>query len=85
MYQHNNKDSTILKKSNKLNISNDHDIERGKIPWPEGTCLIAGDPTILGLQEPRMSKNVKVRGFNGAIIKDMYHYLYPLLEKNPFT
>ena len=59
VYQNNNRDSTILKKSNKLNISNDHDIERGKIPWPEGTCLIAGDYTILGLQERRMSKNFK--------------------------
>ena len=30
-----------------------------------------------------MSKNFKVRGFNGANIKYMYHYLYPLLEKKP--
>ena len=30
-----------------------------------------------------MGAKFKVRGFSGAVIQDMYHYLHPLLEKKP--
>ena len=38
-----------------------------------------------GLDEQRLSryKHVKVRCFRGSTVKDMYHYLYPLLQKEP--
>ena len=55
----------------------------GKFPWPEETILVAGSSIIIGLEEKRMGKNFKVRGFSGAIVNDMYHYLHPLLEKRP--
>ena len=49
----------------------------------EGTCLIAGDSVVEGIDERRMSSKrvIKVRKFPGATISDMYHYLIPLLEK----
>ena len=46
-------------------------------------CLIAGDSTIIGVNEKQMGSNFKVRGFSGAVIENMYHYLHPLLEKKP--
>ena len=55
----------------------------GKIPWPEGTVLVAESSIIIGLEEKRMGKQFKVRGFSGAIVKDMFNYLQPLLEKKP--
>ena len=54
-----------------------------KKAWEPGTHLIVGDSTILGIEEKRMGKRVKVRGFPGAIINDFYDYLKPLLEQEP--
>ena len=50
--------------------------------WKSNTVLV-GDSIINGLMEKRMGKNVKVRSFPGANIKDMYSYLIPLIEKKP--
>ena len=36
-----------------------------------------------GTDERRMSSKFLVRKFPGAIISDKYHYLTPLLKKNP--
>ena len=53
--------------------------------WPKGTCLIAGDSMVEGIDKRRMSSKwvIKVRKFPEATISDMYHYLIPLLEKKP--
>ena len=51
--------------------------------WAKGTVLITGDSIVLGLQEKKMGKNVKVRGFSGVNINDFYTYLIPLLRKKP--
>ena len=54
-----------------------------KTVWTKGTVLITGDSLVLGLQEKKMGKNVKVRGFSGGNINDFYTYLIPLLRKKP--
>ena len=56
-----------------------------KPPWPRGTCLVTGDSMSSYIDEARMSRkfNVKVRTFLGTKTDDMFHYLVPLLEKNP--
>ena len=78
--------------SNKICISRDKSLnidenkkENNTHYCPKGTCLIAGDPMVEGIDERRMSSKrlVKVRKFPGATISDMYHYLIPLLEKKP--
>ena len=54
--------------------------------WPRKTILIASDSMFSQLDGKRLSKNghkVKVRPFKGSTINDMYHYLYPLLQKQP--
>ena len=76
--------------SNKIHISRDKslNIDENKTKnnthyWPKGTCLIAGDSMVEGIDKRRMSSKrvIKVRKFPGATISDMYHYLIPLLEK----
>ena len=69
--------------SNKINNIEVCREQNGKHPWPQGTVLIAGSSIVIGLEEKRMGKTFKVRGFSGAIIQDMYSYLQPLLEKKP--
>ena len=56
-----------------------------KKEWKPNTILIAGDSTLNGIQENRMSKSglFKVRAFPGARVNDLYNYLEPLLEKHP--
>ena len=53
--------------------------------WKKGTCAIAGDSMLNGIDERRISKThpVKVRFFPGARIKNMHHYLIPILDKKP--
>ena len=68
---------------NKSIVNNPTNIRNNKHPWKDGTCVIVGGSTILGLNEKRMGDKFKVRGFSGAVVQDMYHYLHPLLEKNP--
>ena len=43
------------------------------------------DSLIRGLLEKKMGNKVKVRGFYGACINDMYSYLKPLLKKTRVT
>ena len=59
-------------------------IDRSRV-WRKGTCAIVGDSMLNGIDERRISKAhpVKVRFFLGARIMDMYHYLIPILEKEP--
>ena len=55
-----------------------------KHPWPKNKILIAGDSMINEINEKRIStnfKSVKVRGFSGATIDDMFFNLIPLLRK----
>ena len=49
------------------------------------TCVITGDSIINGVDERKISssRKVKVRSFPGARIQDMYHYLMPIIEKEP--
>ena len=53
--------------------------------WPRGTCLVTGDSMLSYIDETRISRkpNVKVRSFPGAKTGDMFHYVVPLLEKDP--
>ena len=68
---------------NKNNVNSPTNIRNNKHPWKDGTCVIVGGSTVLGLNEKRMGDKFKVRGFSGAVVQDMYHYLHPLLEKKP--
>ena len=53
-------------------------------PWPVNTTLITGSSILSGVDENRLSNyRAKVRVFPGACVSDMYHYLMPLLKKNP--
>ena len=45
--------------------------------------LVAGDSTLLGLEEKRMGPRFKVRGHSGATVSDMFFHLVPLLQKKP--
>ena len=51
----------------------------------KGTCAIVSDSMLHGIDERPISKThpVKVRFFPGAHIKNMYHYLIPILERKP--
>ena len=54
--------------------------------WPPNAALIVGDSMISGVIEKKMrikNTQVKVRSFPGAKINDFYHYLVPLLKKEP--
>ena len=54
--------------------------------WQRNTILVASDSMLSGLDEKRLGRNkyrVKVRSFKGSTVEDMYHYLYPLLRKEP--
>ena len=79
----------------KPNIEDKEDIEDVNIvnktttdqagTWKKGTCVIVGDSMLYGIDEKKISKKipVKVRCFPGASIKDMYHYLIPIIAKTP--
>ena len=68
-----------------INNADNNTVQENNEEWRKGTTLILGDSTISGLIEKKMSRNrkIKVRYFPGAKIKDMYHYVIPLLEKKP--
>ena len=69
-------EDTLVKRKLNNNIND-------KSPWANGTVLVIGDSTLNGIQESKMGPRFKVRAFPGAIIRDLYHYSIPLLEKNP--
>ena len=74
--------TTELEVSNKTNILDSNtDAEE----WKPGTSLIVGDSMIAGLREGKLSRNrnVNVRFFPGAKMKEFYYYLAPLLKKKP--
>ena len=79
------KNSTTKNVNNKTYISLDKSLnidenKKGNNThyWPKGTCLNAGDSTVEGNDEGRISSKqvIKSRKFPGATISDMYHYLY---------
>ena len=78
-----NKANDMNESLTKDNVTNSISKNHNKHTWKNGTCVIVGDSTILGLKEKRMGDRFKVRDFSGAQIQDMYHYLHPLLEKKP--
>ena len=53
--------------------------------WAPGTTLIIGDSMIGGIRETQIAprKNIKVRSFAGATVRDMKDYVLPLLRKKP--
>ena len=53
--------------------------------WAPGTTLIIGDSMIGGIRETQIAprKNIKVRSFAGATVRDMEDYVLPLLRKKP--
>ena len=51
--------------------------------WKDNTTLIIGDSMLYGLEEEKMKRKTKIRMFRGSTIDDMYHYITPLLQKNP--
>ena len=71
--------------SNKSNLSKKSNQSIKAHTWPKGSCLVIGDLMLEGLDERKMSSKrvVKVRKFPGATTDDMYHYLMPLLQKQP--
>ena len=77
------KSDNVIKHTNNDTINKSINNKNNKHPWKYGTCVIVGGSTILGLNEKRMGDKFKVRGFSGAVVGDMYHYLHPLLEKKP--
>ena len=85
-----NKNTANTLKKQKKEKDNQQILEKRQIidrswVWKKGTCAIAGDSMLNGIDERRISKThpVKVRFFPGARIKDIYHYLIPILEKKP--
>ena len=56
-----------------------------KHTWPKETCVVFRDSIVAGIDMRKMSSKrlMKVRTFPGATSSDMYHYLVPILEKNP--
>ena len=73
------------KNSNKSNLSKKSNQSIKAHTWPKGSCLVIGDSMLEDLDERKMSSKrvVKVRKFPGATTDDMYHYLMPLLQKQP--
>ena len=71
-------------KGNQQTLEKRQIIDRSRV-WRKGTCAIVGDSMLNGIDERRISKAHpdKVRFFLGARIMDMYHYLIPILEKEP--
>ena len=69
-----NKDANVLGSIYKKPLLTAH--------WNRGTTLIIGDSLLYGIDEARVS-NSKVRIFPGALIEDMFHFVYPYLRKKP--
>ena len=68
-----------------INYVDNSTVQKNNEEWKKGFTLIFGDSAISGLIEKKISRNrkIKVRYFPGAKIKDMYHYVIPLLKKKP--
>ena len=73
------------KSSNKSNLSKKSNQSIKAHTWPKGSCLVIGDSMLEGLDEWKMSSKlvVKAEKFSGATTDDTYHYLMPLLQKQP--
>ena len=99
--ENNNNDVEFIEKNNKEQIKGQQKSDvskeirkegdkqqsevKNKHHWPKGTCVVAGDSMLEGIDERKMSSKrlIKVRKFPGATIDDMQHYLVPILEKKP--
>ena len=73
--QHNKKKKKKKKTNNQLD-------KKGALSQKE-ICIVIGDWILNGLNEKKFSEKrpVKIWYFSGAQIKDMYHYIIPILEK----
>ena len=73
------------KSSNKSNFSKKSNQSIKAHTWPKVSCLVIGNSMLEGLDGRKMSSKrvVKVRKFPGATTDDMYHYLMPVLQKQP--
>ena len=68
------------------NQQNSDESDQSVYKWPPNTLLITSDSTFNNLDEKRLNKHnykTKVRCFPGSTISDMYHYITPLLKKEP--
>ena len=86
---------TLFNSNNSINRFNDDignnanvlgSIYRKPLPltahWKRGTTLIIGDSLLYGIDEARV-RNSEVQTFPGALIEDMFHFVYPYLRKKP--
>ena len=56
--------------------------------WPVGTCVVVRDSVITGIDERRLSKNlrqVKVGDFSGTTTADLRHDIVPNYKKTDFV
>ena len=70
----------------KNEVKNEKDETDNQFCWPSGTCAIVGDSMVNGIDEKRLSQkygNVKVFHFSGARIKDLNHYIVPIIKNKP--
>ena len=82
---HKNNLQTSAKDNQTNEIKTNSKKSSDKNTWPKGSCLVIGDLMLEGLDERKMSRKrvVKVWKFPGATTDDMYHYLMPLIQKQP--
>ena len=79
------KTNSEKKNSDKSNLSKKSNQSIKSHTWPKGSCLVIRDSMSEGLDERKVSSKlvVKVRKFLGATTDGMYHYLMPLIQKEP--
>ena len=70
-----------IDKTTKKKTEEENDRNGIKNSWPKGTCIVIGDSTVGGINEPKMSSKrlIKERSVPCATSSDIYHYLV----KNP--
>ena len=70
-----------IDKTTKKKTEEENDRNGIKNSWPKGTCIVIGDSTVGGINEPKMSSKrlIKERSVSCATCSDIYHYLV----KNP--
>ena len=69
----------------KKNIETQPFRKKRPVFYQKRICVIVRKSLLNGLNEKRIWKKrpVKIRYFSGAQIKDMYHYIIPIVEKKP--
>ena len=70
----------------KNEVKNKQDERDNQYCWPSETCAIAGDSVVNGIDEKRLSQkygNVEAFHFSGPRIKDLNHYIVPIIKSKP--